>query len=281
MCAGILMLALWPGYPVRAQEASPVHVHVAFDERLSPRFTTVAQSAVEAELSVSLAGICTNSELLRHWTYDSSGSTADDSPQIQVSVFPRNGSYFMGVKLKHKPPATTAVPNNWEAELFSPEYLSGHGGLPMNRYWIAPVKTAFQGLLPLGSKGREILKALQTYVALGTSVVMVPPKLVEGSQAAAVLPLAFEHYQDIAMCQFRIVFHKPTMLITLHAAGAGGGLDLTPDAPQYKALLVLHKTWQMGALDPVDITQHLNDLAPLNEMPSEFYLDPQDCLPGN
>src|SRR5689334_14557904 len=93
LCASMLTLALWLGCPSWAQEASPVHVHVAFDERLSPRFTTTAQSAVEAELSTSLAAICTKSEFLRHWTYDSSGSTADDSPQIQVFVFPRNGSY--------------------------------------------------------------------------------------------------------------------------------------------------------------------------------------------
>jgi hypothetical protein len=275
MCAGMLMLAVWPGHPIQAQEASPVHVYVAFDSALSPRFTTNAQSAVESELAASLAAVCANSDSLRHWTYDSTG---DGLPKFQVSVFPRNGSYFLRVELKHKPTAT-AVTDRWEAELFSPEHLSARG-LPMNLNWLAPVKAAFQGLLaPTSRPGREIFKALQSYVPLGTSVVMVPPEVAEG-QPASVLPLAWEHYQDIATCHFLILFRKPTMLITLHASGTGGPLDFTPDAPHYKAIWVIHDSWQMGASAPVKIAEHLNDLAHLSGVPSEFYLDSSECSPA-
>jgi hypothetical protein len=276
LCAGMLTLAVWLERPVQAQEAASVHVHFAFNPGLSPRFTTTAQSVVETELSASLAQVCANSESLRHWTYDFSG---DDLPQFQISVFRGNGSYFLKVELKHKLPATD-VTDHWEAELFSPEYLSAHGGLPMNRNWIAPVTTAFQSLLPPTSKsGREILKAMQTYVALGASVVIPRPELADG-QPAAVLPLAWEHYQDISGCHFLILFRKPDTLITLRASGMAGPKDFTPDAPHYKAIWVVHNTWQMGALDQVEITEHLSDLAPLNEIPSEFYLDAtKECTP--
>lgn len=275
LCAGMLALAVWLGQPAQAQDASPVHVHLSFDPILSPRFTNTTQSAVEGELSASLAAVCTNSDSLRHWTYDSTG---DGVSQFQVSIFPRSGSYFLRVELKHAP-AATIVTASWEAELFSPEDLSARG-LPMNRNWIAPVKAAFQRMLtPTSKQGREILRALQNYVPLGTTVVMVPPDVAEG-QPAAVLPLAWERYQDIATCHFVILFRKPTMLITLRASGTGGPLDFTPDAPHYKAIWVIHDSWQVGASTPVGIAAHLDDLARLNGVPNEFYLDPSECSPA-
>lgn len=255
----------------QAQDAPTVHVHFSYDSVLLPRFTP----AVVNELSAVLADVCGKSASTGHWTYD---VKAVGEPRLEVSVFGRNGSYLLGTTLKHGN-ITSPLPDHWEAELFSPEYLTAHG-LPMNRDWIAPIRSGFARMLPANTKsGKEILTALETFVSLGTSVVMLSPTASNG-QPAAVLPLPWNHYQDIATCHFRILFHESTRLVTVHASGTGGPLDFTPDAPHYKAVWVIHELWQVGGTAPTNIALHLDELAHLGGVPSEFYLEPTECSPA-
>ena len=64
----------------------------------------------------------------------------------------------------------------------------------------------------------------------------------------------------------------------LQAAGTGGNFDFTPQSRQFPGVLVIFETFQLGALAPAPIAQHIQDLSGLT--PVAFYIDMAQCAAG-
>jgi hypothetical protein len=257
--------------PSSAQDALPIHVRFAFNtDAVGPRFLNMAQSDVEKTISGELAQVCSTS--LHPWRCDVGGEGA---PALQVSLLLRQNVWYVQTELVHSP--GRPLPDTWTALLFSTEDLRIRG-LPMDDRWTPPIRTVFQQMLDGTSKtGKEILAAVEEFVPLGTLVGVIPQSVYP--LPSAVLPLRWDVYKDIAGCRFRIYFRNTRGdLVILHSGGMGRGIEFTPDQPQYTGVLVVHEFYQLGALSPAPVAEHLQELLDLT--PVEFYVEEVRSMPA-
>lgn len=255
------------------QETLPVHVHFGFGTpAVATRFREKSQPSIEQQITNGIAQIC--SKALPPWQCD---TAQQPSPNIDVSVQSRDDKWYLKAVLTPRPSGTD-LKGEWnEQQIFTAEQLIAMGGLPMDDGWIAPIETAFEQFVSRDAKsGKELFAALKEVAPLGKSVVLVPLNVYP--LPGAVLPLRWDQYQELATSRVRIYYHgKNGELITIVASGSGGPIDFTPDAPQYKAVWVLHDTYQIGARPPEPITTHVQELPDLTAI--EFHLEDLGTLP--
>jgi hypothetical protein len=274
--AGAMILVFLFVVTAHGQQPLPVHVHFSFGtttDVISPRFQSVRVDDIEQALSVELTRLCSESPNLGHWKFD---VAAAGTPRVDISVTLDHKNWILQVRLVHVH-VLDSSPDNWSRLLFRSEDVKAHG-LPMDKNWIAPIRTTFANMLGENTtSGRQVLQGLQRFAPLGVSLAMIPGSAT--MPPGAVLPLEWGHYQDLANCQFQIRFQLQHMEITVHSRGTGGPMSFTPDAPQFDAVWVLHNQWQLGAMPPEPIANHINDLAGLSNAPVAIYLVSGQCSP--
>jgi hypothetical protein len=258
---------------VYGQEALPIHVHFAFGTTAADsRFRSKSKQDIERQINAALAVDCTKA--LRPWRCDTAQNAT--SANIGVSIQVHNDKWYLKTLLIPQP-TVPDLKSEWnDQQIFTGEQLIA-SGLPMDDGWIAPVTAAFDRVIDQKAQsGKELFASLKQVAPLGTMVASVPVDTMHPTPGA-VLPLLWDHYQQMAGCRVRIYYRgKGGEIVSILSSGSGP-LDFTPDSPQFKGVWVLHESYQVGGRQPDPIGAHIQDLSDLKVI--EFHLEDAGTLP--